>query len=303
MEDEKWQGPEVKECSVVDAFNMPLFELYLVIDTRTEAEVAAAGGKRLASARSIPPPPEGVTLETKMWEFFTELESEDMWPIQWKWVLVYGNDSENTYTWKVAEFLKKALLVGWGDPNNTRRNLFRMVQAVRVMSGGYPAFLSSYPMLCGEEVEDMRASPAEIVPGLFLSSRCMEFNSDTVRYWGLTHIIVDGSQDVPTLPGLVTLPVEIPDDNLVDFTRSFPAVYSFITEALANPSNRVLVLFWGRSRSAILVISWLIKRFSFTALQAFDYLQERVFKKLDKVYLALDQLHEWAEGTTGKTIE
>ena len=70
---------------------------------------------------------------------------------------------------------------------------------------------------------------------------------------------------------VVTKYVQIADMNREDILQFFPACIEFIENALKDPKHSVLVhCFYGVSRSATIVIAYLMKKYSLSYQRAFE---------------------------------
>lgn len=70
---------------------------------------------------------------------------------------------------------------------------------------------------------------------------------------------------------VVTKFIQIADMNREDILQFFPSCIEFIENALKDPKNSVLVhCFYGVSRSATIVIAYLMKKYSLSYQKAFE---------------------------------
>ncbi|KAJ8672375.1 hypothetical protein QAD02_003634 [Eretmocerus hayati] len=150
--------------------------------------------------------------------------------------------------------------------------------------GNYP---SIYPLLepAMEWTYTMRRSMQEVVKGLFLGpySAATKSRLDYLLENGITHIVcvrqnIEANFVKPNFPGkFVYLVLDIADSATENIIQHFQQVRVFISEAL-NHGGRVLVHGnAGISRSAALVIAYLMETFGLSHLDAFSIVQQRRF--------------------------
>jgi len=132
---------------------------------------------------------------------------------------------------------------------------------------------------------DMRRSMQEIVPGVYLGpySAATKKRFDYLRQHGITHIIcirhpLEANLIKPNFPNnfkyLVLDIVDTPSDSII---ASFPTVKEFIDNCLAQGGKALLHGNAGISRSATLMIAYLMETFGQTYKDAFLYVQQRRF--------------------------
>lgn len=86
---------------------------------------------------------------------------------------------------------------------------------------------------------------------------------------------------------VVTKYIQIADMNREDILQYFPACIEFIENALNDPKNSVLVhCFYGVSRSATIVIAYLMKKYSLSYQRAFERYRTQT-KSINKSYFYL----------------
>ena len=281
-------GPTIRQCTFDEVFNLPLYECYLVLDTRSDTT-----GKTIATAHRLP---ETDDYEKSITNFMINMEEQLTWPEQWKSVVIFDDGTLSDYTMKVAESVKQSLIAGANTTGHDRANLFATVHEIWLLAGGYDAFESSFPQLCGVDAEDLTPSPCLVMPGLFMASRAMDLDLPTLRHWGITHLICDNETIIPPIDGFMNLQISFADDNNEDFSPSFTPAHLFISEALSTPGNKVLVKFWGRTRSATLLAAHIMKTLGVSGPAAIEYIQKKCYRTIDKKLVSFDQLEEWRVG-------
>lgn len=89
---------------------------------------------------------------------------------------------------------------------------------------------------------------------------------------GITHVLTVGNNMLPMKPDMFEyMVVPIDDDPSVNISTYFDQCNGFIDICLGNPSNKILVhCYAGISRSATIVISYLITRFRLNLPEAYE---------------------------------
>jgi atypical dual specificity phosphatase len=106
------------------------------------------------------------------------------------------------------------------------------------------------------------ASPIDAVspnvPGLYIGHVGAASDADQLRTFGITHI-VDVSQVQYELPtGVVRLKLDVPDVPEFDIRRILPLTNAFIRRALSQGGRVLVHCRWGVSRSASVVVGYLM---------------------------------------------
>ena len=119
--------------------------------------------------------------------------------------------------------------------------------------------------------------PNEILEGkLYLGSEKHALNYDIVHSLGITHI-VNASRHIPNgfEPEIQYSNIYVTDIDTDSIDEYFQQAYDFICEAMNQPDARVLVhCAFGVSRSATLVMMYLMKNFQISYEEAFDYTKQ-----------------------------
>ena len=314
----------VELCCADDVFNLPLFEGYLIVDLRTAAEVAAQGGETIASAHRFGDAAAlslgggGHSADAHMAACFEHMERDLLWPEQWRHVVVYGaahpvagsadGDDDGhapTLVWQAAEALARALAAGAAaQPPHHRSSLFRRVESVWVLAGGYPAFRDRHPMLCGLRFEDLKAPPTLAAPPrVYLQNRhnnALPLESEALGFWRITHVVTDHAADeTRDLRGITHLKCRTATskDYSNDITPSLGPVGAFINAALEDEAcTGVLVHVADQATSAALIASWLVCTGQRSSVEdAFDSIQHKLLRKIRESSLeaARQQIRDW----------
>jgi len=122
-----------------------------------------------------------------------------------------------------------------------------------------------------EEDED----PQEVEKGLFISSRVAARNKDVLIKYGITHILSACVEVPPKFPEdfqyLQLMLLDHPTFAIIDL---FPGSISFINEALREGGKVLVHCVAGVSRSATIVLSYLMQNYQMTFAEALRKLQK-----------------------------
>ncbi|XP_048486870.1 dual specificity protein phosphatase 1B isoform X2 [Plutella xylostella] len=167
---------------------------------------------------------------------------------------------------------------------NARRLLVLMlsVSIIAFLSWSHPvsAFKSWSRRLQAYATVDLCTEPcySEIIPGLYLSNARAAADQDVLRNLNITHVLTIEIRRLPksTFQGtnISTLYIranDLPSTNLLPY---FPMAHHFIEEGL-RVGNVIVHCHFGVSRSATLVIAYLMKKYDMTFEQAFGYVKYR----------------------------
>uniref|UniRef100_A0A8C8E054 Serine/threonine/tyrosine interacting protein n=1 Tax=Oryzias sinensis TaxID=183150 RepID=A0A8C8E054_9TELE len=131
----------------------------------------------------------------------------------------------------------------------------------------------------------MRRDMQEILPGLFLGpySAAMKSKLPILETHGITHIVcvrqdIEANFIKPNFPHTFRyLVLDIADNPVENIIRYFPMTKEFIDSCLAAEGKVLVHGNAGISRSAALVIAYLMETFGIKYRDAFTHVQERRF--------------------------
>ncbi|KAG2457854.1 STYX protein, partial [Polypterus senegalus] len=131
----------------------------------------------------------------------------------------------------------------------------------------------------------MRREMQEILPGLFLGpySSAMKSKLSFLEKHGITHIVcirqdIEANFIKPNFPERFRyLVLDIADNPVENIIRYFPMTKDFIDSSLQNGGKVLVHGNAGISRSAALVIAYLMETFGLKYRDAFSHVQERRF--------------------------
>lgn len=125
-----------------------------------------------------------------------------------------------------------------------------------------------------EEIENP-CSVDEIEPRLFLGNVTAATNINFLKSKNISHILTIDSVPLPSFLSsslkLIIKYVQIADMSRENILQYFPECIEFIEKSIEDPKNAVLVhCFFGVSRSATIVIAYLMKKYSISYTRAFE---------------------------------
>ncbi|XP_059058465.1 dual specificity protein phosphatase MPK-4-like [Achroia grisella] len=119
---------------------------------------------------------------------------------------------------------------------------------------------------------------SQIIPGLYLSNARAAADKAVLRYLNITHVLTIETHRLPKSTfentNIDTLFIRAYDNPQTNLLPYFPMANAFIEEGLQK-GNVLVHCHFGVSRSATLVIAYLMKRYKLTFDQAFSYVRQR----------------------------
>ena len=305
----------VKTVSSDAVFNLPLYEHYLVIDTRSLEDYEAG---HVATAVSFPFPQSTCSEEEKeerLFQFAKEYAIEYSRPENPNPVVIYGgkeSDESLSHARWLGEKLqqlqrqRKAIAIpdtgqvdqdpGGYDPLETFcQTVADRVNEIWILEGGYEGFNSEYPFLCGcVKFEEMFPVPHQITRQLYLGSRVIPLTRNVLKQINITHIIVSEYQNLDwfELNEFLTLRCEVKDSNQENMLPCWEACCDFIDSAMTS-GGKVLVNLHGRSRSASIILAYLIKKLGLEFEVSWEHLCKNCWHLIDRSLVYEAQLREW----------
>jgi hypothetical protein len=299
MSEDEYDQIKKKKCviSVVTAdklFNLPLYEVYLVIDCRNSINYDES---HIASAFNYPPPKEGCGLKSlyKLFAYMSNNCSHE----RWNPLVLYGDSDPQViaHMKRFVESLKELIdnPIAYENPDSPDSELFynnivNKVSNLWVLEGGFEAFQHQYgfqclPALihtvrsdpCGASL--MRPTPHHISHegnGIFIGSRAIEWTPDYLSAIQVSAIVTDPKNrlqfgNMHEEASLLFFVCSISNDEDGSAENQQVSIWSqdrlgalfdgaseFIQSAVLA-RQRVLVQLNGRSHSAALVIAWYMR--------------------------------------------
>lgn len=314
----------LKTVSPEAIFNLPLYEHYLVIDTRPKQDYEAG---HIATAVSYPYPNGLITEEERdatLFHFARDYAKEFYRPENPNPLVLYGAGERDSMSLAHARWLADKLfrlkqqrrtVVPFSSQEAEERQqqalldednfdpfegfcqtVIDKVQEIWLLQGGYQEFLSEYPFLCGHVLfEEMFPTPHQIVRQVFMGSRVVPLSHDCLMKMGVTHMIISEFQelDLRELDGVMVLRCAIRDRNNENMISCWETSCQFIDQAVLS-GGRVLIILHGRSRSASVALAYLIRKMGVGFELAWQHLRSKCWHLIDRSLVYESQLHEWA---------
>jgi len=301
----------ILHASVGDIYNLPLFESYLVIDTRTNEQYQQ---QHIVTAISFLGPTFQQEPNNIFLQFLEYVALEGLTPERYSPVVIYGDNSESSqnHTKWLSERLSQlpqnpiSSLVTRKLTKLLCKRLEENTCEIWIIEGGYEAFNASFPILCGIlSLDDIGPLPCMMAPGLFLGSRASNdferrvngqlcIDRKTLSQLNIQYIVVSSNMplNLADTDGLWCFRCAMQDSDSVEMNEYWTAAVTFIEDARAKGGN-VLIQVYGRSRSASFMVAWAKHVLHLNFKDAFDYVLKRCFYKIDTSCMYLDQLRKW----------
>jgi len=286
-------------------YNLPLFEGYLVIDTREPKEFMQ---DKIATSLNFPPSI-CATLPLEHFEVFFLEKIQELTPEHYSPIVLYDGCSQGMT--EHTKWLANRLLnfkSNFAVPKGLKylHQRFESNQKVWVIEGGFEAFKKEFPMLCGAvNFGEMQSLPFQIAPGLFLGCRATEslerreegrlgLDRELLHAFKIDYVIVNAS--MPLLPedtlGLHCLTCAVADSNNVQMGDIWCGAVAFIENARKS-GGKILVQLHGRSRSASVMVAWAMAVLKFPFEDALSFIMEKCPYRLDTSLMYIQQLKCW----------
>ncbi|XP_063834963.1 dual specificity protein phosphatase MPK-4-like [Ostrinia nubilalis] len=119
---------------------------------------------------------------------------------------------------------------------------------------------------------------SQIVPGLYLSNARAAADQSVLRHLNITHVLTVEAHRLPKSTfantNISTLFIRADDTPSTNLMSYFPMANAFIDEGLQK-GNVLVHCHFGVSRSATIVIAYLMEKYSLTFEQAYFYVRQR----------------------------
>ncbi|XP_041984012.1 dual specificity protein phosphatase 1B-like [Aricia agestis] len=122
-----------------------------------------------------------------------------------------------------------------------------------------------------------QACYSQIIPGLYLSNARAAADKEVLRRLSITHILTVENRKLPRSAledGISNLFIKASDTSDTNLLRYFPLSNSFIDEGLSK-GNVIVHCHFGVSRSATLVIAYLMYKYRLPFDQAYNIVKQR----------------------------
>lgn len=134
--------------------------------------------------------------------------------------------------------------------------------------------------------------PNHIIGGLYLGSIDSAYNKHGLQNLGVTHVISVLEAPVPYPGRFRYLPIELPDLDTTNLYAYFSTTTDFINQAMRNNAACLVHCHAGVSRSATIVLAWVMKTYRLRRDDAIEFVRDRrpVIQPNDGF---LEQLAQW----------
>uniref|UniRef100_A0A0G4GL43 Uncharacterized protein n=1 Tax=Chromera velia CCMP2878 TaxID=1169474 RepID=A0A0G4GL43_9ALVE len=253
-QEEPWvDGLDVECVGPERVFNLPLLEYFLVVDLRApelfeESHIRTSFNVPASSGLSADP-------ETTLLKLIDE-HCDRLGPPERTSPVVLVIDAE------CASHVEGFVRLLWGLKSREGLDSFmsRLLNTCKaVWCVDFAKFHALFPAMCAATVGDSLSSiPHWIAPGLWLGSRAVRHTEESLSRFGITHMVVDGQQR-ERLPSVSYWVCNVKDEEGQDMRQCWEETVPFIQQAIEQAGQVMLSLF-GRSRSASLVLFWMIRQ-------------------------------------------
>jgi hypothetical protein len=288
--------PIVKIMPSLKVFNLPLFEVYLVIDCRP---ADAYSQSHIQSAFNFPPCAAGASKEEKMAALTTFVRFMTNHYVNeiWSSVIVYGSNSgdqiaANHLTEFVAQLkqfiVTKSGMITRSDSSelescNLIDHIANRTNEIWVVDGDFETFRREYPVLChpSNSENTSLSGAAEMIPlpyhiseegdGVFIGSRAVKWTASLLKEFRIKALIIDDRSFGPLFDDIKLNELEIesflcsvPDhgDTGRWSTDQMHLLFDNATDFIQNciiSNRRVVINIHGRSLSSAIAIAWFMK--------------------------------------------
>ncbi|XP_063630009.1 uncharacterized protein LOC134801406 [Cydia splendana] len=122
---------------------------------------------------------------------------------------------------------------------------------------------------------------SEVIPGLYLSNIKAAQDINVLRHLNITHVLTIEAHRIPkstfAASNINNLFIKAYDTSQTNLMPYFPMSNAFIEEALTSGGNVLVHCRFGVSRSATLVIAYLMQKYNMNYDQAFEYVKSKRF--------------------------
>ena len=135
----------------------------------------------------------------------------------------------------------------------------------------------------------------EVDNDVFIGNQRSSQNIDLLYSNGITHILIVAAEIEPAFPEqFIYKQIHLEDDPMVDVASFFPEAHEFIEQAIGSNDKVLVHCAKGISRSATVVLSYLMKKHGLTYKVAMSKLREK-YEFADPNFGFLMALQEYEE--------
>jgi hypothetical protein len=155
-------------------YNLPLFESYLVFDTRDPSDFAKSA---IVSSINLPRPSTTLSYDLFIAAGFYKVAAEGLLPDRYSPIVIYGDKANDDWTHYIGMRLSKSksepIPIEWVEKSPSQiiskyfSQLLNGIREIWVMES-YESFALEFPLLVGKSLMDSLSLPPLISKGLFL---------------------------------------------------------------------------------------------------------------------------------------
>lgn len=280
----------IKVIPCNEVYNLQLFEIHLIIDTRTKELFEK---EHIETAVSFPPQTEFSTQQVI--EFLQDYEINYGTPSILNPVIIYGYSHTDPFLLHVVHTLRKLLNTSINQETQISFRLkqwaeqfLRKTKEIWILENGFCAMKTKFPFVIYPNALDI-PFPLLVSEKLFWGSRNFKLQDKYLKMMNISHVILDSETfDNSRFSMTITL-FEANVSKTSNIEQMFRMASDFIEESLLENNSTVLVNLYGRSTSAAILIAWMILK---KGLAYWDALQKilSLHSRLDEHQMFLDVL-------------
>lgn len=282
---------KVVHCNQV--YNLQLFEIHLIIDTRSKS---LFDKEHIETAVSFEPQADFSTQQVI--EFLYDYEKNYGTPSILNPVIIYGYSHTDPFLLNVTntlvQFLKFSSL---NDQIKITKQLkqwaeqfLKQTKEIWILENGFDSMKSHFPYCIFPNALDV-PFPLLISDCIYWGSRNFKLCDKNLKMMNVSHLILDSNTfDYHRFSIPITL-FEANVSNLSNIETMFRMAADFIDEALLEGNPTILVNLYGRSTSAAIIIAWMILKKGISFINAIHKITS-LYSRLDEKQMFLDVLKQ-----------
>jgi atypical dual specificity phosphatase len=155
---------------------------------------------------------------------------------------------------------------------------------IYLLQGGMKEFVQQYPFFCNTAnirdsfLRTRRLYPTKICENLYLGGIREAMCRENLKRVNTTHVVnITKTGESPFFEDFEYLNFGVSDHELSDLRSFFETAFDYIDAALESKHGQSVLVHcrYGTSRSSTIVIAYLMKRFSWTLQQSYEYVRDR----------------------------
>jgi len=260
-----------------DFYNKIIRFDYLLVDVRPVQEYMTA---HMVSAQNIPPQDQEQQVEECLKASVeTCVEIKDM-------VFIYDNkEGPLKHINKVTTFFQSQ----------------KQIKTICILQGGISEFVKKYPFLVLPHEEEFKQEvpcyPAQVDDNLYLGSEICASSKVVLKHLNIKAIL-NATRECPNVfehnseEQILYFRLEVVDNDSQDMLSNFGKCIDFIETASKQPYNVLVHCALGRSRSACIVIAYLMHKYGWSFEKAIDNVRQARYVQPNPGFVRQLQLFE-----------